>query len=67
MTAIRERYVADENGTRVSVLLDIEDYRHLLGELEELESIRAHDAARASGDEAISSEQPIAEIEGDYW
>lgn len=53
MFNIKERYIVDENGKRVSVLLDIEDYRRLLEELEELESIRAYDTAKASGDEAI--------------
>ena len=63
MNAIRERYVVDENGNRVSVLLDMQDYRRLLESLEELESIRAYDAAKQSGDEAIPFEQAIEEIE----
>ena len=63
MIEIKERYVVDENGTRVSVQLDVEDYQRLLGELEELESLRAYDAAKASGDEAIPFEQAIAEID----
>ena len=53
MAAMWERYLVDETGVRVSVLLDIEDYRRLLADIEELESIRAYDAARASGDECI--------------
>jgi hypothetical protein len=61
--AIRERYVVDEKGHRVGVLLDIGDYRKVLAELEELESIRAYDAAKASEDEAIPFEQAIEEIE----
>lgn len=61
--AIRERYVVDEKGHRVGVLLDIGDYRKVLAELEELESIRVYDAAKASGDEAIPFEQAIEEIE----
>jgi hypothetical protein len=63
MTALRERYVVDETGTRVSVLLDMEDYRRLLEELEELETIRAYDAAKTSGDEVIPFKQAVAEIE----
>jgi PHD/YefM family antitoxin component YafN of YafNO toxin-antitoxin module len=63
MFGIKEHYVIDENGTRVSVLLDIEDYQRLLEELEELESIRAYEAAKASGDEVIPFEQAVAEIE----
>ena len=62
MIALKERYVIDEKGNRVGVLLDIDDYRKLLEEIEELESIRAYDAAKASGDEAIPFEQAILEI-----
>lgn len=61
--AIRERYVVDEQGKQVGVLLDIRDYRKILEELEELEVIRAYDAAKTSGDEAIPFEQAIEEIE----
>jgi len=63
VTGIKERYVVDENGSRVGVLLDVDDYRRLLEELEELESIRAYDAAKRSGDEVIPFEQAVAEIE----
>lgn len=63
MAAMRERYLVDEAGVRVSVLLDIEDYRRLLADLEDLESIRAYDAAKASGDECIPFDQAVAEIE----
>ncbi len=41
-------------------------HRYLVDEaLEELESIRAFDAAKASNDEAIPFEQAVAEIERD--
>ena len=53
MITLKERFIVDENGQRVGVLLDIEDYRQLLEALEELEAIRAYDAAKASGDEAV--------------
>jgi len=63
MILFKERYVTDENGNRVAVLLDMEDYRKLLEDLDILESIRAYDAAKASGDRPIPFEDPIAEIE----
>ena len=50
---LKERYIVDNNGTRVAVILEIEDYHKLLEELEELESIRAYDAAKALEDEAV--------------
>ena len=65
MIPLKERFIVDENGRRVGVLLAIEDYRQLLEALEELEAIRAYDAAKASGDEAIPLEQALAEIEND--
>lgn len=65
MIPLKERFIVDENGQRVGVLLDIEDYRRLLGDVEELEAIRAYDAAKASGDEAVPLEQALAEIEND--
>ena len=63
MIPLKERFIVDENSQRVGVLLDIEDYRQLLEDLEELEAIRAYEAAKASGDEAVSLEQACAEIE----
>jgi hypothetical protein len=65
MITLKERFIVDENGQRVGVLLDIEDYRRLLEDVEELEAIRAFDAAKASGDEAVPLEQALAEIEND--
>lgn len=65
MITLKERFIVDESGNRVGVLLDIEDYRKLLEELEELESIRAYDAAKASGDETVPLEQAVDEIEND--
>ena len=65
MPTVNEGYVVDENGARVGVILPIEEYRKLMEELEELESIRAYDAAKSSGNEAIPFEQAVKEIEQD--
>jgi len=63
MVSRNEKYVINEHGERTSVLLDIDDYRKLLEELEELESIRAYDAAKSSGEEIIPFGQAVEEIE----
>jgi hypothetical protein len=62
MNIFKERYVVDENGNRIGVISDIADYQQLLEELEELEYIRAYDAAKASN-ESIPFAQAVAEIE----
>ena len=63
MRKIHERFVTDSAGRRTAVLLDMQEYEKLLQELEELESLRAYDAAKSSGDEAIPLDQALAEIE----
>ena len=63
MTVLKERYIVDEKGNKTGVILDMDAYRKILEDLEELESIRAYDAAKESGDEAIPFEQAIKEIE----
>jgi hypothetical protein len=64
MNVAKDQFVIDESGNRTAVLLDIERYFELLVAQEELESIRAFDEAKASGDEAIPLSQAITEIEG---
>jgi len=59
---MKER-IKTSNGNGIGVVLDIEDYHRLLQELEELDSIRAYDTAKASGDEVIPFEQAVMEIE----
>jgi hypothetical protein len=65
MQKLAEQYVVDVQGNRVSVLLSMEEYRALLDAAEELEAIKAYDAAKAADDEVIPFEQAIAEIERD--
>jgi len=63
MSSVKERYVVDENGNKTGVILDIKDYQRILEDLEELDSVRAYDSARATPGEVIPFEQAIAEIE----
>jgi PHD/YefM family antitoxin component YafN of YafNO toxin-antitoxin module len=60
---LKERYVVDQTGNRVAVLIDIEEYHRILEALEELESINAYDEAKASNDEIISFDQAVDEME----
>jgi hypothetical protein len=65
MPTVKDGFVVDEDGIRVGVIVPMEDYRRLLEELDELESIRAYDAAKISGDEVIPFEQAVSEIDQD--
>ena len=58
-----KRFVTDRRGKKIAVVLAIEDYKKLLAELEELDAIRAYDAAKASGEEPIPFEKATQEIE----
>jgi PHD/YefM family antitoxin component YafN of YafNO toxin-antitoxin module len=62
MVTLHERFVVDKDGNQTAVLLDIQEYNKLLEALEELESIKAYDAAKSSGDEVIPFEQAIEEM-----
>ncbi len=57
------QYVTDTEGNRTAVILDMETYRQLVEAQEELDDIRAYDAAKAAGDEVIPFDQALAEIE----
>ena len=57
------KYVTNRRGQKVGVVLDIEDYKKMMADIEELDSIRAYDAAKDSGDEVISFQGATEEIE----
>jgi len=61
MIAGGERYIVDEGGTKLSVVLDVEYYERLVAQAVELESIRAHDAPGTSGQEKTCEEQTVRE------
>jgi len=65
MVALNERFVVDADGKKVAVVLDLEDYKRLLDELEELEEIRAYDAAKSSGETPVPFDQATHSIERD--
>ena len=65
MATSKHQFIVDDSGEKTAVILDIVEYERLIEEAEELEAIRAYDAAKAAGDEAVPFEQAITEIERD--
>lgn len=59
---LKEKYITDEQGNQIGILLDIEEYQKLLQDSEELDAIRAYDLA-ISEEEEIPFEVAIATIE----
>lgn len=63
------RYVTDENGRRIDVVLSVEEYERLIEALEDAEDARAVDELRASvargEDEFIPYEQARKELAED--
>ncbi|MFL6236097.1 MAG: hypothetical protein ACJ76N_23395 [Thermoanaerobaculia bacterium] len=59
MATRAERFLVDEEGRKLGVVLDIAEYKEILEDLEELASIRAYDTAKASNDEAVPFEQAL--------
>ncbi len=59
----RRQFLVDEKGEKLKVVLAIEEYERMLDQLEELESIRAYDEAKAAGDEAVPFDEAVREIE----
>jgi PHD/YefM family antitoxin component YafN of YafNO toxin-antitoxin module len=60
------RYIVDENGKRVSVILSVEEYERLIEALEDLEDVRLYDDAKAALErgesEVVPLEQTMREI-----
>ncbi len=59
----KERYLVDEEGNRVGVVIGVAEYEKMLDDLDELSAIRAYDLAKAGNDEVIPFEQAVKEIE----
>lgn len=66
MIPLHPQFVNDEShGTR-SVLIPLNEWERIMEDLEELDDLRAYDAAKSEPDEAIPFEQAVREIRSKY-
>ena len=56
------RFLTNEKGEKLAVVLEIEEYEKLLEELEDAEALREYQEAKASGETAIPLDQALDEI-----
>lgn len=62
---LNPQYVVDNKQSTKAVLLSAEEWEQVLEELEELEDIRAYDAAKAKSQETVLFEEAVRQIQGD--
>ena len=60
---MKTQYITDSTGKKVSVILPIRDYEHILEQLEELEDIKSYDQALKNSEDAIPAQEAFKEIE----
>ena len=60
---MKTRFVTDDHGNKLAVILPIKEYNKMVDDLEELEDIKRYDAARKGKQEFVDAEQAFQEIE----
>ncbi|MBR90999.1 MAG: hypothetical protein CMO66_07020 [Verrucomicrobiales bacterium] len=63
MVTMHPEYVLDEQQNRKAVVLPLAEWEQVVRELEELDDLRAYDAAKEQAGEAIPFEQAVREIQ----
>jgi hypothetical protein len=66
MVTVHPEYVVDEKQNRKAVLLPAAEWDQIVDELEELDDIRAYDAAQPHVGDRLPFEQAVREIQQDY-
>jgi PHD/YefM family antitoxin component YafN of YafNO toxin-antitoxin module len=63
MITVNPEYVVDKHQKRKAVLVTTDEWEQIVSELEELDDIRAYDAAQPHADNKIPFEQAVREIQ----
>ncbi|MBC7914588.1 MAG: hypothetical protein H7Y07_10770 [Pyrinomonadaceae bacterium] len=63
MLTVSPKYITDNTGKRISVILPIKEYTRIIEELEELEDIKAYDEAKAADEPSVSIDEAFLMIE----
>ncbi len=57
------RFVFNERGEKVAVVISIEQYEEILEELGDMEDLRAYQESKASGETGVPLEEALARTE----
>jgi len=66
MLAVHPQYVVDERQNRKAVLLPVAEWAKIVTELEDLDDIRAYDAAQQHASDRMPFEQAVREIQQNF-
>ncbi len=66
MLKVHPEYVVDERQNRKAVLLPAAEWAQIVSELEDLDDIRAYDAAQQHADDRLPFDQAVREIQQGY-
>jgi hypothetical protein len=55
------QFITDQQGNRTGVILSIEDYEHMLEQIEDTEDVKLYEAAKREGGDSIPLEEYIAQ------
>jgi len=63
MITTHQEYLTDDQGKRKAVVIPLDEWERIQEEMEELEDIRAYDAAKMEPSDPIPFQYAIAEIQ----
>jgi len=63
MLTLNPKYITDNTGKKISVILPMKDFKAIMEELEELEDIKFYDEAKKSNEPSIPIDDAFKMIE----
>ena len=63
MVNVNPHYITDNKGEKISVVLDIKEFKNIIEELEELEDIHMYDEAKSDNQPSIRIDEAFKMIE----
>jgi hypothetical protein len=63
MLTLNPKYITDDKGKKISVILPLKDFEAILDELDELDDIKLYDKAKKSNEPSIPIDEAFKLIE----
>ncbi len=63
MLTINPKYITDQKGKKLSVVLSVEEFESMMEKIEEMEDVRLYDQAKLSNEPSIPIDEAFEMIE----